>query len=217
MKITPLASERCFGLEYALSTLKSRLFSAIFIASVSAAAASTSATDLTDEAGFESLFDGKTLGGWDGNPDLWSVADGAILGATSDESPIAANEFLIWDGDATNFVLRLQFRIADRGVGNSGIQYRSKRKTNAQGWGVQGYQADIERTNKHMGILYEEGGRGILARRGEQVVVEEAPAGFKKRVVGSQDLRFDPANNEFVDHPLANRFRARAVREPWRI
>jgi predicted dehydrogenase len=32
-----------------------------------------------------------------------------------------------------------------------------------------------------------------------------------------EDLRFDPANNEFVDHPLANRFRARAVREPWRI
>ncbi len=30
-------------------------------------------------------------------------------------------------------------------------------------------------------------------------------------------LRFNPEQNEFVDHPTANRYLARAVREPWRI
>lgn len=30
-------------------------------------------------------------------------------------------------------------------------------------------------------------------------------------------LQFDPEQNVFVDHPTANRYRARAVREPWRI
>lgn len=32
-----------------------------------------------------------------------------------------------------------------------------------------------------------------------------------------ETLRFDPSKNEFIDHPLANRYRSRAVREPWRI
>ena len=138
-----------------------------------------------DEDGFESLFDGKSLAGWDGNPGLWSVADGVIRGATSDAAPLQANEFLIWKGKASDFVLRLEFRVADRGIGNSGVQYRSQRIPEAGRWVMGGYQADIERTNKYMGILYEERGRGILAMRGEQVVLDESPDGFKKEVVGS--------------------------------
>jgi hypothetical protein len=33
-------------------------------------------------AGFRPLFNGKDLTGWDGNPELWSVEDGAIVGTT---------------------------------------------------------------------------------------------------------------------------------------
>ena len=29
----------------------------------------------------KTLFDGKTLEGWSGNPELWSVVDGVIVGA----------------------------------------------------------------------------------------------------------------------------------------
>lgn len=137
------------------------------------------------EEGFESLFDGETLAGWDGNPELWQVVDGAIRGVTSDDRPIDENQFLIWDGEVEDFVLRLQFRIADRGAGNSGVQYRSARPEGAGKWIVGGYQADIERTNKYMGILYEERGRGIVALRGEDVVLEESADGFEKKVVGS--------------------------------
>lgn len=36
------------------------------------------------EDGFRSIFDGKTLDGWDGNPNFWSVSDGAITGKTTE-------------------------------------------------------------------------------------------------------------------------------------
>lgn len=153
------------------------------------------AKETEDETGFQSIFDGKTLAGWDGNPELWSVSGGAILGVTTGTDPIETNQFIIWEGEVANFVLRLEFRIADRGNGNSGIQYRSKRVPGPDAWGVKGYQADIERTNKYMGILYDEGGRGILAMRGQEVVVEPKAAsdktkGPRKKIVGSLD---DPA------------------------
>ncbi|QDU88038.1 hypothetical protein Pla175_14080 [Pirellulimonas nuda] len=147
-----------------------------------------------DEAGFRPLFDGKTLEGWDGDPALWQASDGVIRSVTTDDAPLEYNQFLIWDGEVGDFVLRLEFRVADRGVGNSGVQYRSKRMPDAGNWVVGGYQADIERTNKHMGILYEERGRGILANRGEKVELTAGPKGVKKQVVGKVG---DPA--EIVD------------------
>jgi len=54
---------------------------------------------------------------------------------------------------------------AGKGFGNSGIQYRSKDRGN---FVVQGYQADFECGTTYSGILYEEGGRGILAQRGSR-------------------------------------------------
>ena len=126
------------------------------------------------DEGFVSIFDGKTLEGWDGNPELWRVEDGAIVGQTTKEKPTKGNTFAIWKGgEVGDFILRAKFKIEG---GNSGIQYRSKDKGN---WVVNGYQADIDSTGRYMGILYEEGGRGILAERGSTVVI---PAGGKPQV-----------------------------------
>jgi hypothetical protein len=76
-----------------------------------------------DDEGFTSIFDGKTLDGWDGDPKLWSVEDGAITGQTSDEEPIHYNTFLKWaEGEVDDFELKLEYRIFS---GNSGIQIRS--------------------------------------------------------------------------------------------
>jgi hypothetical protein len=47
------------------------------------------------EAGFKNLFNGKDLTGWDGNPKLWSVKDGALTGQTTKENPATGNTFLI--------------------------------------------------------------------------------------------------------------------------
>ena len=37
--------------------------------------------------GWTSIFDGKTLDKWDGNPDFWRVEDGTITGQTTDANP----------------------------------------------------------------------------------------------------------------------------------
>ena len=122
-----------------------------------------------------SLFDGKTLEGWDGNPKFWSVKDGVITGQTTEANPTKGNTFLIWrEGTLENFQLDLEFRMVG---GNSGIQYRSKDLGN---WVVGGYQADIDAGFKYIGILYEERGRGILAMRGTKVEISES--GEKKTV-----------------------------------
>ena len=46
---------------------------------------STASLAFAAEEGFKPLFDGKTLTGWDGNPKLWSVKDGAITGVTGSD------------------------------------------------------------------------------------------------------------------------------------
>lgn len=123
-----------------------------------------------------SLFDGKTLEGWEGKEGYWSVKDGAITGTTTAENPLSQNTFLIWRGGKVgDFELKLKFKIVG---GNSGIQYRSEERDD---FVVAGYQADIEDGTKHIGILYEERGRGILAQRGQKVVIA---ADGTKEVVG---------------------------------
>ena len=131
-----------------------------------------------DDEGYKPLFNGRDLAGWDGNPKLWSVKDGAITGQTTAENPTQGNTFLIWrDGTLDDFELRLSFKIVG---GNSGIQYRSK-VIDPKNWVVGGYQADFEAGTTYSGILYEERGRGILAQRGQKTVVK----GDKPEVVGS--------------------------------
>jgi hypothetical protein len=136
------------------------------------------------EPGFRTLFNGKDLTGWEGNPKLWSVQDGVITGVTKAEPKLTHNTFLVYTGEEfADFELRLSYRIVN---GNSGIQYRSK-VTGQGDFGpiVGGYQADFEAGKRYSGILYEERGRGILAQRGEQTVVQSANGKAKVEVVGS--------------------------------
>jgi len=123
-----------------------------------------------DEEGFIAIFDGKTLNGWDGDPELWRVEDGAITGQTTPEKPIKTNTFLIWrGGQVGDFELRCQYRILG---GNSGIQYRSFEDPEKWGrWVLGGYQADIEAGDRFSGILYGERFRDILADRGQKTVI----------------------------------------------
>lgn len=106
------------------------------------------------EEGFTPLFDGKTLNGWKGDPALWSVEDGAIVGS-SEAKKLAHNTFLSTTKSYKNFVLKLEFKLGNH---NSGVQVRSKQYDD---YVVGGYQADIAQS-RYTGILYEERGRGIL-------------------------------------------------------
>src|ERR1700722_11680847 len=145
----------------------------------------TSGVFAESEIGYKKIFNGKDLSGWDGAPDLWSVRDGAITGETSKEHPAKENTFLVWtNGAPADFDLRCSFRIKQddsKGFSNSGIQYRS-RVVKPEYWVVSGYQADMEAGSTYTGILYEEKARGILAKRGEKVVID--PNG-KINVIGS--------------------------------
>jgi hypothetical protein len=137
------------------------------------------------EQGFRSIFDGKDLTGWEGNPKLWSVKDGAITGQTTADNPAKGNTFLIWtNGTLADFELRCSFKLVPgdaQGFANSGIQYRSK-VVDPANWVVGGYQADMEAGKTYTGILYEERFRGIMAERGQKVVWDNND---KKQVVGS--------------------------------
>jgi len=107
------------------------------------------------EQGFEPLFDGKTLNGWDGDPRLWKARDGMIVGSTEGVD-LKDNSFLIRNGNYRDFILRLEMKLRNH---NSGVQFRSEALPN---WVVRGYQADAAQDN-YWGCLYEEKGtRGIL-------------------------------------------------------
>jgi len=130
---------------------------------------------------WESLFDGKTLEGWEGDTRLWRVEDGVITGQTTPEIKIDKNSFLIWrGGQVDNFELTLEYRIVK---GNSGIQYRSFELDDPE-FGIGGYQADFEAGDRYSGILYGEKFRGILANRGQSTELTREEDKFKVNVTG---------------------------------
>jgi hypothetical protein len=127
--------------------------------------------------GWDVLFNGKDLSGWEGDPRLWSVKDGVIRGETTPENPTKGNTFLVYrDGKFGDFELSLRFRLFS---GNSGVQYRSKEFDK---WRIAGYQADILEDLNLVGFLYHEGGRGFLATLGDLTVVD---AQGQKKVIGN--------------------------------
>jgi type 1 glutamine amidotransferase len=140
---------------------------------------------LKADPGFVSMFNGQDLTGWSGSPDLWSVRDRAIVGQTTKEKPAQENTFLIWtNGQPGDFEMRCSFKItANNSVGfaNSGVQFRSK-VVKPSYWVVAGYQADMEAGTQYTGGLYEEKERGILASRGEKLIIH---ADGTKEIVGS--------------------------------
>ncbi len=136
------------------------------------------------KAKWQKIFDGKSLTGWSGLTDYWSVQDGAITGTTTRANPLKNNTFLVWtNGSVGNFELRLKYRIFN---GNSGIQYRST-LMDPEKFIVGGYQADFEAGKTYSGILYEERGRGILAERGQRTFVRDNNGQTQVQVVGKLD------------------------------
>ncbi|MHB8898987.1 MAG: 3-keto-disaccharide hydrolase [Thermoguttaceae bacterium] len=110
------------------------------------------------EEGFVSLFDGTSLEGWQGNLDVFSVRDGAIVGGSL-KAPVARNEFLTAKKEYGDFELRLEFKLLGEKA-NAGVQIRSQRIPNHHE--MSGYQADLG--DGWWGCLYDESRRNkILA------------------------------------------------------
>ena len=137
-----------------------------------------------EQKGFQSIFDGKTLKGWNGDPTFWSVKDGAITGQTTKANPTKGNTFIIWEGGKLkDFIFEVDFKIIG---GNSGIQYRSFKKSgNNDGWRIGGYQADFAAGaggDRYSGICYGEAFRGILSLRGDKPTLTKEGGKLKKKV-----------------------------------
>jgi len=101
----------------------------------------------------KALFDGKTLAGWEGDPKIWSVQEGAITAGRVDER------------------VRLRFKIeGTEGFVNSGVQIRSERVPNHHE--MVGYQADIG--EGWYGALYDESRRNTILAKPDPEVVKKA-------------------------------------------
>jgi hypothetical protein len=109
------------------------------------------------EAGFASLFDGKTLKGWEGKKKFFRVQDRAIVAGFLN-ARIPNNEFLASEKEYADFELRFEAKLVGQG-NNAGVQFRSQRlpKTHE----MIGYQCDAGGWSKGTiwGFLYDESRR----------------------------------------------------------
>ncbi len=123
---------------------------------------------------WRSLFNGRDLSGWEGDPRMWTVRDGVIHGETTAEVKADGNTFLIRKGLVVgDFELKFAYRC--NVANNSGVQYRSRHITEGtpkNAWVVRGYQHELRNESKMpnvAGFIYDEGGkRGRICLVGEQ-------------------------------------------------
>ena len=121
-----------------------------------------------DKAAF---FNGKDLTGWEGLPEFWSAAGGALVGRT--EKDPGFNTFLCTKKKYGDFELSFKVRLKD-GVGNSGVQVRSE-VFDAKKFRVRGPQVDIGKG--YWGSLYGENFGGMMKQSSPETikkVVKEA-------------------------------------------
>lgn len=139
---------------------------------LSLAVLSLLSTARAEEPFFVTLFDGKTLTGWEQHSGKaeYRVEDGAVVGKTV---PNTGNSFLCTAKKYGDFILELEFKV-DPSM-NSGIQFRSNyydhetevevegKKKKVPADRVHGYQFEIDpSTRAFTGGVYDEGRRGWL-------------------------------------------------------
>lgn len=124
---------------------------------------------------WQSLFDGKSLKGWErlnGNANYY-VEDDCIVGSSVPEK---VNSFLCTKKHYGDFILEFEVKV-DRGL-NSGVQIRSNSFKDYRNYRVHGYQVEIDPSDRsYSGGVYDEAGRGWLQDLAEN---EQARKAFKK-------------------------------------
>jgi hypothetical protein len=150
-----------------------------------------------EHEGFTSIFDG-TLKGWDGDPTVWRVENGVLIGESTKEKPVR-NAYISYQGTkAKNFDLKLEVKVENGG--GTGIQYRSQVNqpwthgfSNGANvlnlaWMMTGPQADLwypvnTQHSQYSGQFYSENtDLGILAWRGQ---VTQSVPGKSQRLVAN--------------------------------
>jgi hypothetical protein len=117
-----------------------------------------------------SLFDGKTLAGWQGDTTkTWRVEGDCIVGGSLTEK-VPQNEFLATTKPFRNFDLKLKFKLqGTEGFVNSGVQFRSVRIEKPANE-MSGYQADLGDPT-WWGCLYDESRRRKVLAKSDMTAV----------------------------------------------
>jgi hypothetical protein len=165
------------------------------------------------EKGFKSIFDGKTLNGWEGDQTYWSVENGNLVGQITPETLLKTNSFIVWKGgEPGDFELIAEFKISEKG--NSGINYRSEKVVDIPN-ALRGYQADIDGNNTYTGQNYEERKRTTLGYRGEIVTVDNPIDGSE------QAFKANLKNNAWLGRKVtgslgtADELKTKIKKEDW--
>ena len=148
--------------------------------------------DFNNHTGFVQIFDGTTLNGWDGNPAVWKVENGAIVGISTVDKPTGTT-FIIWrGGEPADFELKVELK--QEGVtGNTGIQYRSLNITPTFGRGPGGG-----------------GGRGASGTGGRGAFGGSGGGGRGRGPVIQNDPRWDLSGYQ-ADFDFVNRYSGQLV------
>ena len=157
------------------------------------------------ESEFQTLFDGSSLAGWRGDPKVWKVRDGAIVGRLdATRMPDASNwrkEFLKLEGEILNdFELRLQvfLDIPEFDSGNLGVCYRTSNDQPPLA-----YDLDFEPIWKYNCGLREIEGRDMLARPTQIVHYHgssrDDPSDLKGHLVDEKSLKTIYRQGEWND------------------
>jgi hypothetical protein len=160
--------------------------------SLSACASRTSNDQEDDPAdkGFVSMFDGKTLAGWEAMPastaGAWTVNDGMIVGDGD-----KGRGYLVYENhDVADLELKLSYRFP--GKGNSGISIRAREDETGKRE-FQSYHADLG----HVGIgrqvlgawdFHTPGRREHACLRGDRLVIDEADKPTLTKIDGAVTL-----------------------------
>ena len=115
---------------------------------------------------FVSLFNGKSLEGWEGKKEYFRVEKGAIVAGFLDKK-VPHNEFLVSKKEYADFELRFEAKLVGQG-NNAGVQFRSQRIPNHHE--MIGYQCDIGGWSKGTiwGFLYDESRRRKMLAQAPQ-------------------------------------------------
>jgi Domain of Unknown Function (DUF1080) len=134
--------------------MKKRLFIALNILLI------TLSTYAQKQEKWTSLFDGKTLKGWNqkNGKAKYAVEYGEIVGTTVANT---TNSFLCTDEEYGDFIFEVELKVEN--AMNSGIQFRSLSKPDYQNGRVHGYQMEVDPTTRGWsGGIYDEARRDWL-------------------------------------------------------
>ncbi len=121
------------------------------------------------------LFDGKTLDGWEGYSDLWSVKDGVIVAKNTD--PLKYSTYLLTKNKYSDFRLTFSSKLLPGSETHSGVSFWGEVWPKADGKVTDAKKDRTEYTYKGHLVMFPSGyGMYDLFGRGGELKVDGKPA-----------------------------------------